>query len=273
MTTTRSQSQAMSNPQPTVAAQEPESPSSTPSQESSGSTPSKASPESTSSQNSPLSPGWVHAISIIMSYSLKSEISQQLQKWVLYHEIDDPTNFWLSWDPTDSEDIRLLQKYTERNGSVVYLPSSTVKNLISLWDYMNTLIKQNRTADQKYDKFCYVIDDQWLKLTAHDMRSALVDMKLEKQSTYTTHTSTSHSSPGPMRSPMNMELASFKKSIKREASAYSLLKDECFFDKFQRDLFITAKSHDVSEILDPTFTPGPSPEERELFETKRVFMY
>ena len=34
-----------------------------------------------------------------------------------------------------------------------------------------------------------------------------------------------------------------------------------------------AKSHDVSEILDPTFTPGPSPEERELFEPKQVFMY
>ena len=31
---------------------------------------------------------------------------------------------------------------------------------------------------------------------------------------------------------------------------------------------ITAKSHDVSKILDPTFTPGPSPEEKELFEAK-----
>ena len=69
---------------------------------------------------------------------------------------------------------------------------------------------------------------------------------------------------------MNLELASFKKSIKREASAYSILKDEHFFDKFQRDLFITAKSHDVSEILDPTFTPSPSPDERELFEAKQV---
>ena len=92
------------------------------------------------------------------------------------------------------------------------------------------------------------------------MRSALVDMKLEKQSTYRTPASTSpmphlssHPSPAPMRSPMNLELASFKKSIKREASAYSVLKDEHFFDKFQRDLFITAKSHDVSEILYPTF--------------------
>ena len=141
---------------------------------------------------------------------------------------------------------------------------------------MNILIKQNRPADQKCNKFYYVIDEKWIKLTAHDMRSALVDKKLDKQSTYTTHTSTfpsSHSSPAPMRSPMNLELASFKKTIKREVSACSVLKDEHFFDKFQRDLFITAKSHDVSEILDPTFTPDPSPEEKELFEAMQVFMY
>ena len=72
---------------------------------------------------------------------------------------------------------------------------------------------------------------------------------------------------------MHLELASFKKSIKREASPYSVLKDERYFDKFHRDLFITAKSHDVSEILDPAYTPGPSPEEQELFEAKQVFMY
>ena len=64
-------------------------------------------------------------------------------------------------------------------------------------------------------------------------------------------------SSAPIRSPMNLELVSIKKSIKREASAYSVLKDECFFDKFQRDLLITAKSHDVSEILDPSYSPGP----------------
>ena len=64
---------------------------------------------------------------------------------------------------------------------------------------------------------------------------------------------------------MSIELASFKKNITREASAYSVLKDERFFDKFQRDLLITAKSHDVSEILDPSYSPGHSPEERELF--------
>ena len=44
-----------------------------------------------------------------MGHPLKSEIGQKLQKWVLYHLIHDPTDFWLSWDPSDPEDIRLLQ--------------------------------------------------------------------------------------------------------------------------------------------------------------------
>ena len=76
-------------------------------------------------------------------------------------------------------------------------------------------------------------------------------------------------SSAPIRSPMNLELASFKKSIKREASAYLVLKDEHFFDKFQRDLLITAKSHDASEILDPSYSPGPSPEEREYLKPSK----
>ena len=84
---------------------------------------------------------------------------------------------------------------------------------------------------------------------------------------------TSPSSSASMRSLIHLEHVSFKKGIKRDASAYSILKQECCFDKFQRDLFISAMSHDVSEILDPTFTPGPSQEEKELFEAKQVFMY
>ena len=51
--------------------------------------------------------------------------------------------------PTDPEDIRLLQKYAESNGFIVYLPSNFVKNLIGFWDYMNLLIKQDRPADEK----------------------------------------------------------------------------------------------------------------------------
>ena len=65
----------------------------------------------------------VHTITIILGHSLKSEIGQKLQKWVLYNVIDAPIDFWLHWDPSDPDDIRMIEKYVESNGSTVYLPN------------------------------------------------------------------------------------------------------------------------------------------------------
>ena len=156
-------------------------------QESPKSTLSQVTPRSISSQNSTpsldnlLSPGSIHAITIIMGHQLKSEVGQKLQKWVLYHLIHAPTDVWLSCDPIDPEDIRLLEKYAESDCSIVYLPSNIVKNLIGLWDYMNLLIKQNRPADENYNKLYYLMGEQLTKLTAHDMKSALIGKKCENR--------------------------------------------------------------------------------------------
>ena len=176
MPTTRAQSKAISTPQVSPAQQEPGSPKSTSSQETPESTISQEAPktipsqESTPSLDNLLSPGLIHAITIIMGYPLKSEVNQSSRNG--YYTILSMIlpDVWLSRDPRDSEDIRLLQKYGESNGSIVYLPSSIVKNLISLWDYMNLLIKHDRPADQNYNKLHYLMDEQWTKLTAHDMR-------------------------------------------------------------------------------------------------------
>ena len=59
--------------------------------------------------------------------------------------------------------------------------------------------------------------------------------------------------------------------IKREETAYPTLKDERYFDSFSRSLYITAKSHECKEVLDPEYTPTNS--EKELFEPKQVFMF
>ena len=64
----------------------------------------------------------------------------------------------------------------------------------------------------------------------------------------------------------------FKKGIKREIAAYPSLKDERYFDGFKRSLFIVAKTHECSEVLDPNYSPGSEPEEKELFEAKQTFM-
>ena len=254
MPTTRSQSKAMSTPPISSVLEEPEGPKSTSSQETPWST---QSINNTSPLGNQLSPGWVHAITIIMGKSLQSEVGEMLQKRIHYHLIPDHTEFWFSWDPSDPEDFRLLQKFEESDGSIAFLPNNLAKNLVSLWDFMNLLMKKDR-PDGENNKLYYLMDEQWTKFTAYDMRSALIDDKKEKQNSHVSPAPTNHmshlrtpTSPLPVRSLMHLELASFKKSIKREASAYSTLKDERYFNKFQRDLFITAKSHDVLRYLIP----------------------
>ena len=74
-------------------------------------------------------------------------------------------------------------------------------------------------------------------------------------------------------SPAAIELMGFKKGIKREIAAYPSLKDERYFDCFKRSLFIVAKTDECSEVLDPSYTPGSEPEEKELFEAKQTFMF
>ena len=64
-----------------------------------------------------------------------------------------------------------------------------------------------------------------------------------------------------------------KKGIKRDIAAYPSLKDERYFDGFKRSLFIVAKTHECSEVLDTNYTPGSEPEAQELFETKQTFMF
>ena len=144
--------------------------------------------------------------------SMKSDIGQKLQKWVLYNVIDDPIDLWLLWDPSDPDDIRMIKKYVESNGSTVHLPNCTVEILISLWNYMDLLINQDKPEDQQHDKLYYVRNEQWTKITAKDMRTALVNAMSEQRSSSWTLMPFFNTAPSssPIRSPMTMELASFK---------------------------------------------------------------
>ena len=168
---------------------------------------------------SPVSPEWRHAITILLGHPLTSEPGRCIQKLILYQEILNCTDFVILWIPVQFEDSRHLQEYAETDGSIAYLQSNTVKQLISLRNYMILLIKQDKPADQKCNVLYFILDDQWFNLTAHDMRTTLVNTGLEYHSSQTTpgtHMSnfTSPSSSASMRSPIHLELAPFKKSIK-----------------------------------------------------------
>ena len=124
-----------------------------------------------------------------------------------------PSDFLIYWDPTDPDDIKLLQEYVESNGSVVYLQSSTVKSLVSLWNYMNLLIKKGKSTEQKWHVLYFLQDDQWFNLTAHDMKKTLVNAGMEYHRpqiipSTSLPNSTSPPSPAPMKFPIHLELTS-----------------------------------------------------------------
>ena len=142
MTTTRSQSLAMSSPQAVPSPHQPESPESIPAQEES------------------LSPEWVHAITILLSYPITSEIGQRIKIWVFYQGILDYTNLVITWDPIEFGENRNLQKYEDSNGNITYLQSNTVKQIMSLINYMIQLISENRPENEKYNTFYFILEDQ-----------------------------------------------------------------------------------------------------------------
>ena len=69
------------------------------------------------------------------------------------------------------------------------------------------------------------------------------------------------------------QLLAFKKSIIREVSQYTILKDEKYFEAFKRNLLVTVTTHDCEEILEGDYIPGYDNDSQELFQQKQYFMY
>ena len=87
--------------------------------------------------------------------------------------------FALKWNPTQFKLDIHMQMYQETDGSLAYLKGHTVRKLVSLMKYMTLLICQDRPNAQKYNLLYFISGNQLFKLTAHDMKSALVNEKLE----------------------------------------------------------------------------------------------
>ena len=79
--------------------------------------------------------------------------------------------FPLKWDPTQFKLDVNLQTYQETDGSLAYLKGHTVGKLVNA---------------QKHNLLYFISGNQLFKLTAHDMKSALVNEKLENHGSQTT---------------------------------------------------------------------------------------
>ena len=100
-------------------------------------------------------------------------------KWIIYHRIHKYTMFALKWNPTQFKLDIHLQMYQETHGYLAYLKGHTVRKLVGLMKYMSLLIRQDRPNAQKHNPLYFISGNQLFKLTAHDMKSAFVNEKLE----------------------------------------------------------------------------------------------
>ena len=136
-------------------------------------------PDKIPSQESPLSPGWTHAITTLMGHPLSSEPAKHIKKWIIYHRIHNHIMFALKWNPTQFKLDINLQMYQETDRSLAYIKGHKVRKLVSLMKYMSLLINQDRHNAQKHNLLYFISGNQLFNLTAHDMKSALVNEKLE----------------------------------------------------------------------------------------------
>ena len=114
-----------------------------------------------------------HGLSIVI------RARKHIEKWSKYHRIRKYTMFALKWDPIQFKLHINLQMYQGADGSLAYLKGHTIRKLVSFMKYKSLLIKQDSPNAHKHNLLYFISGNQLFKLTAHDMKSALVNDKLE----------------------------------------------------------------------------------------------
>ena len=149
--------------------------------------------------------------------------------------------------------------------------TNQAKQICRLITYTKHVFSEYMSEEVRTDPFHPFSPEEWNQHTSTMLRTFLVQNLPNPIVLTQPVISGSISSSRPTGySPAAIELMGFKKGIKREIAAYPSLKDERYFDGFKRSLFIAAKTHECSEVMDPNYTPGSQPEEKELFEAKQT---
>ena len=112
------------------------------------------------------------------------------------------------------------REYEETNGSISYLKSNAVNQLV-IKIYMILLISQDRLAGQNYNPTHFIKGEQLFKLTAIDLKTALINEMFENPRSKTTLRALMYnitppppSSSASMRSPIYLEPTSLKKDTR-----------------------------------------------------------
>ena len=225
-------------------------------------------------QNIRVSIPWEHSLTTLLGHDSTSDPGIALRQWVHFQGVHNILDL-LSWEEEELKAIPAQQIFTlDDHGQGSYLRTNQVKQICGLITYMKHVFREyNSGIEVREDPFNPFLPEEWNQHTSTMLRTFLIQHLPNPIGPEPVLSGPISSSRPTGYSPAAIELMGFKKGIKREISAYSSLKDERYFDDFKRSLFIVAKTHECSEVLDPNYTPGSEPEEKELFEAKQTFMF
>ena len=216
---------------------------------------------------------WEHSITNLLGHDPTSEPGIALRQWVHHQGIENHVDL-LSWEEDEIKTNPTQQIFTlDDHGQGSYIRTNQTKQICGLITYMKHVFSEYMSEEVRPDLFHIFSPEEWRQHTSTMMRTFLVQNLPTPIGPQPVISGPIPSSRPAGYLPAAIELMSFKKGIKREITAYPSLKDERYFDGFKRSLFIVAKTHECSEVLDPNYTPGSEPEEQELFEAKQTFMF
>ena len=214
---------------------------------------------------------WEHSLTNLFGHDSTSDPGIALRQWVHFQGVHKILDL-LSWDQEELKAVPAQQIYSlDNHGQGLYLRTNQIKQMCA---YMKHVFgAYNLHIDARDDPFHPFSPEEWSQQTSTMLRTYLTQHLPNPNGPEPVPSGPIPSSRPTGYSPAAIELMGFKKGIKREIAAYPSLKDERYFDGFKRNLLIVAKTHECSEVLDPNYTPGSEPEEKELFEAKQTSMF
>ena len=225
-------------------------------------------------QNIRVSTQCEHSLTNQLGHDPTSDPGIALRQWVHFQGVENILDL-LSWEEDELKAIPAEQVFTlDDHGQSSYLRTNQVKQICGLITYMKHVFREyNSGIEVREDPFHPFLPEEWNQHSSTMLRTFLIQHLPKSNWACTSYSGPIPSSRPTGYSPAAIELMGFKKGIKREIASYRSLKDERYFDGFKRSLFIVPKTHACSEVLDPNYTPGSEPEEKELFEAKQTFMF
>ena len=217
---------------------------------------------------------WEHSLTILLGHDSTSGPGIALRQWVHFQGVHNILDL-LSWEEEELKAVPAQQIYSlDDHGQGSYLRTNQVKQMIGLITYMKHVFREyNSGIEVREDPFHPFTPAEWYQHTSTMLRTFLIQHLPNPIGPEPVLSWPISSSRPTGYSPAALELMGFKKGTKREIAAYPSLKDERYFDSFKRSLFIVSKTHECKEFLDPNYTPGSEPEEKELFDAKQTFMF